>query len=64
MDYAKRVDNTKRKDDLYIVRPELDYQFKDWLSAGVWYQFRTRNSNTERFEYDNNKAGVFVKAVF
>lgn len=64
MAYAKRVANTKREDNLYIVRPQLDYQFKEWLSAGVWYQFRTRHSNTNPFDYDNNKAGVFVKAIF
>ncbi|MBP5429410.1 MAG: outer membrane beta-barrel protein [Elusimicrobiaceae bacterium] len=64
MDYSKRVDNTKRDDNLYVVRPELDYQFKDWLSAGVWYQFRTRHSNWRTADYDSNKAGVFVKAVF
>ena len=64
MHYSKRVDNTKRNDDLFIVRPELDYQFKEWLSAGVWYQFRTRHSNVNRFDYDSNKAGVFVKAIF
>ena len=64
MDYAKRVNNVKRADDLYVVRPEVDYQFKEWLSAGVWYQFRTRNSNWNGADYDSNKTGVFVKAVF
>ena len=71
MDYAKRAYGEKRKDNLYIVRPQVDYQFKEWLSAGVWYQFRTRHSNAhyqnashESFSYDSNKAGVFVKAIF
>jgi len=64
MAYAKDYYGKKRNDNLYIIRPELDYQFKDWLSAGVWYQFRTRHSNTDVFDYDNNKAGVFVKAIF
>lgn len=69
MHYPRRAYDIKRNDDLFIIRPELDYQFKDWLSAGVWYQFRTRNSNAyrangESFDYDNNKVGVFVKAVF
>ncbi len=64
MDYAKRVNNVKRDDNLYVVRPELNYQFKEWLSAGVWYQFRTRHSNWKSADYDSNKTGVFVKAVF
>ncbi len=74
MAYAKRVNNVKRDDTLWTVRPELDYQFMDWLSAGVWYQFRLRDSNARRgatgphanesYDYSSNKAGIFVKAVF
>lgn len=64
MDYDKKVGDTKRDDNLYVIRPQLDYQFKEWLSAGVWYQFRTRHSNFKGFDYDSNKAGVFVKAAF
>ena len=63
--YQKAVDNKKRKDDVYTVRPQVDYQFKDWLSAGVWYQFRKRASNvSDDLEYDSNKVGAFVKAIF
>ena len=64
MAYAKKVQNTKRDDNLYVVRPEIDYQFKEWLSAGVWYQFRTRHSNWNTADYDSNKAGAFIKAIF
>lgn len=74
MDYAKaNANGTKRHDTLWTVRPELDYQFKEWLSAGVWYQFRLRDSNDyrtsgmyagQKYNYDSNKAGVFVKAIF
>lgn len=64
MDYDKRVATTKRDDNLYIVRPQVDYQFKEWLSAGVWYQFRTRRSNWTGADYDSNKAGIFAKATF
>ena len=64
MHYPKRAYDNKRNDDLYIVRPQLDYQFKEWLSAGVWYQFRTRHSDVNRFDYDSNKVGAFVKATF
>ena len=64
MDYSREVWGTKRHDTLYTVRPQVDYLFKEWLMAGVWYQFRTRESNVDAAEYDNNKAGVFVKAMF
>ena len=59
MNYRK----TDRTYDLYTIRPSVDYQFMDWLSAGVWYQYRARASNGP-FEYDNNKVGVFVKGTF
>ena len=65
MNYAHaNNDGTKRSDGLYTIRPEVDYQFKDWLSAGVWYQFRNRDSNVNGDDYNSNKAGVFVKALF
>ncbi len=68
MNYAKSYNGTKRNDTLWTARPELAYQFKDWLSAGVWYQFRLRDSNSrhgnESYDYTSNKAGIFVKAVF
>ncbi len=54
----------KRNDNMYVVRPALDYKFEKWLSAGVWYQFRKRASNMSAVEYDNNKAGLYVKAIF
>lgn len=64
MDYAYEYQGEKRNDGVYTIRPEVDYQFKDWLSAGVWYQWRNRDSNTDGYDYDSNKAGVFVKALF
>lgn len=64
MSYAREVAGTKRHDTLLTVRPGVDYMFKDWLMAGVWYQYRTRESNTKWAEYDNNKAGITIKALF
>jgi len=62
--YEKSVADTKRKDNLYTIRPQVDYAFKEWLMASAWYQFRTRHSNTKWAEYDSNKVGVSVKALF
>lgn len=55
----------KRSDDVFTLRPEVNYQFKEWLSAGVWYQYRRRasNSGADNF-YFNNRIGAFVKAIF
>ncbi|WP_424244593.1 hypothetical protein Dip510_001849 [Elusimicrobium posterum] len=65
MDYTyANANGTKRNDDFYKVRPSVDYSFNNWLSAGVWYQYRNRTSNVSNTEYANNKAGAFVKAIF
>ena len=64
MHYDTEVSGTKRTDDLVLVRPGIDYQFKEWLTAGVWYQFRVRHSNVNAAHYENNRAGVFVRALF
>ena len=63
--YAKEVASVKRSDDVYTIRPEISYQFKEWLSAGVWYQYRRRatNAGADIF-YFNNRIGAFVKAIF
>jgi len=65
--YYSRVvigDAKRRRDNLYTVRPQLDYMFKDWLMGSVWYQYRTRQSNKDWADYENNKAGVSIKALF
>ena len=64
--YAKAdAAGIKRSDDVYTLRPELNYQFKEWLSAGVWYQYRKRASNAGANNfYFNNRVGAFVKAIF
>ena len=66
MSYSRVVtgDTTKRHDNLYTVRPQLDYMFKDWLMGSVWYQYRTRQSNKDWADYDNNKVGISLKALF
>lgn len=66
LSYAKEDNNgIKRADDVFTIRPEVNYQFKEWLSAGVWYQYRRRASNAGASNfYFNNRIGAFVKAIF
>jgi len=61
---GKPYAGSKRSDDLVYVRPALDYAFQQWLSAGVWYQYRDRSSNQNDFEYASNKAGAYIKVMF
>lgn len=66
LSYTKDDNNgIRRSDDVLTFRPEVNYQFKEWLSAGVWYQYRRRasNSGADNF-YFNNRIGAFVKAIF
>lgn len=64
MAYSRYVNGKKRQDNLYTVRPQVDYVFKDWLMASLWYQYRNRHSNSQRYKYDSNKVGISVKALF
>ncbi len=53
----------KRTDNIFKIRPALDYKFQQWLSAGVWYQYKSRSSDQD-FDYDSNKAGAYLKVMF
>ena len=68
LSYPKaNASGVKRSDDVYTIRPEVNYQFKEWLSAGIWYQYRRRTSDardTQSWFYFNNKVGAFIKAIF
>lgn len=53
----------KRTDNIVKIRPSLDYKFQQWLSAGIWYQYKSKSSNQD-FDYDSNKAGAYLKVMF
>ena len=64
MSYARYTEGQKRHDNLYTLRPQVDYMFKDWLMGSLWYQYRGRHSNSQKFEYDSDKVGISLKALF
>lgn len=59
-DYGQVVDN--RDDQRYIFRPALQYVFRDWLMAEVAYEYDTRNSNDDLYEYDTNTFSFSLNA--
>ena len=64
-DAATRAGVTKdREDDFLQVETGLRYEIQDWLSTGVAYNFRERNSNLDVFDYDNNLVTFDVTSVF
>ena len=64
LNYARYAGDKKRNDNIYTVRPQVDYMFKNWLMGSLWYQYRTRESNVKSVKYDSNKVGVSIKALF
>ncbi len=64
MNYPVSVNSIERNDDLFKVIPCVEYNFTDKFSAGVWYQFRDRQSNVDNEDYTSNKAGASIKLQF
>ena len=64
INYPEKIDGVNRYDDLINIKPSIEYEFKDYLFAGLWYQFRNRTSNCSAAEYVNNRVGIQVKLCF
>ncbi len=62
--YPETVEDVNRNDDLIKVKPSIEYKFKDYLFASLWYQFRNKSSNFDSVEYTDNKVGLQVKFCF
>lgn len=56
--------NIDRVDNLVKIKPSIEYKFKDYLFASIWYQFRDKFSNYDVVEFSNNKFGAQVKLCF
>lgn len=56
---------TKRRADHFAqVGVELRYDIQEWLSTGVEYHFRNRNSNLDTLDFENNRVTVDVSVAF
>ncbi len=53
-DYGHVTDKRDRDDHRYAFRPALQYVFKDWLMAEIAYEYETRDSTEDLYEYDTN----------
>lgn len=54
----------KRADHFVQAGASLRYAIQEWMSAGVAYNFRTRNSNLNAFDYENNRVRVDLTLAF
>jgi hypothetical protein len=61
-DYTKTSSSatgTPRSDNYFWLRPAVDYQLNDRWAMGLFYQYRTKNSNQDIYDYSNNQGGVY-----
>ena len=47
-------DEDDRDDQTVFVRPGVQYLFRDWLMFELAYEYETRESNDDLFDYDTN----------
>ncbi len=52
-----------RTDDVTRVDVSADYQFRRWLSLGLFYQFSNRDSDREDVTFDRNVYGISAKVT-
>lgn len=60
---ASNVDATRR-DNFLDLRPSLDYRPMDWLSAGIFYEFRNNASTFSNYSFYDNRTGFEVGVQF
>jgi hypothetical protein len=63
-DYDSPFQFGTRDDDRYVFRPALQYVFKEWLMAELAYQYDTRSSTEELYEYDSNTLSISLNSAF
>lgn len=64
-DYSSAGEGAVDRNDDYIwVRPSLAFQFNERIDAGVFYFYRTKNSNTDGADFSNKQIGVFSNYRF
>lgn len=55
---------TGRQDDIWGAKIALDIDTRRWLTSGVSYEFKKRNSNVSSYDYENNITSVYLKAMY
>ncbi|TET94663.1 MAG: hypothetical protein E3J28_02150 [Desulfobacteraceae bacterium] len=62
--YSVNDYNTPREDDNYRANIDLDYQIKDWLTAGVGYRYEKKDSNYAENNYTDNQFMISLRGVY
>lgn len=53
-----------RRDDFWQAGIELRYKIQEWLSTGLAYKFRARNSNADPLDFGNNRVTFDVTFAY
>jgi len=63
--YAKWIEddyNNDREDEFFDFGIGLDYVWKSWLTAGIYYGELERESNVEGFDYEDSYIGIRLRS--
>ena len=58
------TDIAARRDDMWDVKLALDVKTRKWLTWGVRYEFKKRNSSVSVNDYEDNITNTYLKAVY
>lgn len=64
VEYIGGGPNSNRYDTILSGEAGLSYAFRDWLSLGVFYQIRNRESTVNNERYTSHRTGVTVAAEY
>jgi len=53
----------ERNDHRYVARPALQYVFQDWLMVELAYQYDTRHSSDDFYDYDTNTVSFSLNSA-
>ena len=64
-DYAAPAAGRPQRDDQsFFIRPSLRYEFRENLSAEVFYSYRTNDSSIDGFDFDDSQVGASLRYQF
>ncbi|MFW6147585.1 MAG: outer membrane beta-barrel protein [Thermodesulfobacteriota bacterium] len=53
-----------REDNNFELGADLDYEIREWLTAGIGYKYQKNDSNYKRYSYTNNQFGISITARY
>ncbi len=63
-DFPVKVSGQERKDDLWSFKAGWDYSIRKWISLGVSYRYRNRDSSIYGYDYTDNIVAFSTNLTF